>query len=73
MECEGTAYCSAQGAYKANNGNCLWWLRTPGWYENSAADVNENGSYNYADNQCKGYNVNHNGHAVRPALWIDLG
>ncbi|MBR5347590.1 MAG: serine/threonine protein kinase, partial [Deltaproteobacteria bacterium] len=31
-QCRGTAYCYARGAYKADNGNCWWWLRSPGHY-----------------------------------------
>ena len=33
-QCQGTAYCYAQGAYKDRDGNCKWWLRSPvdsGW------------------------------------------
>ena len=71
--CAGTEYCYAQGAHRSKNGNCSWWLRTPGWYEKSAADVNNNGIVNYDERLCKGYNVNHRGHGVRPVMWVDLG
>lgn len=27
-QCQGTAYCYAQGAYKTGNGHCAWWLRS---------------------------------------------
>lgn len=67
-----TAYAIAQGAYtnsdyktseSAETG--LWWLRSPGYDWNSAANVTTNGSlsgsYVYRDS---GY--------IRPALWVDL-
>lgn len=67
-QCQGTAYCYAQGAYKAGNDNCWWWLRSPGSNSNYAAYVNDVGSVNYYGNYVvSGIN------AVRPALWIDLG
>ena len=67
-QCQGTAYCYAQGAYKASNGNCWWWLRSPGNYSYYAALVLHGGSvYNRGDY------VNYGAIAVRPALWIDLG
>lgn len=69
-QCQGTAYCYAQGAYKTGNGNCTWWLRSPVYsgrtafvYDGSLEDYN--GKY---------YGCVDNGKtAVRPALWIDLG
>lgn len=68
-QCQGTAYCYAQGAYKTGNGNCKWWLRSPvysGWtayvYDGSLEDYN--GEYSC----CVDCDVI----AVRPALWIDL-
>ena len=68
-QCQGTAYCYAQGAYKTGNGNCKWWLRSPvysGWtayvYDGSLEDYN--GEYSC----CVDYDVI----AVRPALWINL-
>lgn len=66
-QCEPTDFAVANGAYvNSNNGNCWWWLRSPGYRQNRAAPVNydgyvvEFGSYVYHDNS-----------AVRPALWID--
>lgn len=70
--CAGTAFCYAEGARESQNGNCSWWLRTPGWYQKSAADVNNKGIANYDENMHKGYNVNHRGHGVRPAVWVDV-
>lgn len=68
LECQGTAYCYAQGAYKGSNGNCWWWLRSPGLDSYSAAYVSNGGSV-YDD----GDSVNYDRGAVRPALWINLG
>ncbi len=67
-QCQGTAYCYAQGAYKGSNGNCWWWLRSPGSDTRSAASVGNDGSV-YED----GFFVYDDHLAVRPALWIDLG
>ena len=67
-QCKGTAYCYAQGAYKASNGNCWWWLRSPGGGSNGAALVSDVGSVD-----CNGFDVYFDLDAVRPALWINLG
>ena len=67
-QCSATAYAKAQGAYTStSNGNCWWWLRSPGNNQNSAANVNNDGSVK--DN---GRNVHTDLVAVRPALWINL-
>ncbi len=66
-QCQGTAYCHAQGAFDGN-GNCWWWLRSPGYFSDHAADVDHVGSVsNY------GFDVDNDHDAVRPALWINLG
>ena len=67
-QCQGTAYCYAQGAHKAYNGNCWWWLRSPGISSDYAADVYYGGSVRET-----GRDVCNGNYAVRPALWIDLG
>ena len=67
-QCQGTAYCYAQGVFGADKGNCWWWLRSPGFYQNYAAYVFNDGDVNEYGN-C----VNYDRIAVRPALWIDLG
>ena len=67
-QCRGTAYCYARGACKGSNGNCCWWLRSPGRSSNLAAFVNSDGSV-----RGSGYGVRHGNFAVRPALWINLG
>ncbi|MGN0623579.1 MAG: DUF6273 domain-containing protein [Oscillospiraceae bacterium] len=68
-QCSATAYAKAQGAYTdTSNGNCWWWLRSPGYNSHDAANVNNGGSVNFS-----GYTVDYNVGAVRPALWINLG
>ena len=68
-QCQGTAYCYAQGAYtNSSNGNCWWWLRSSGYDSSSAAFVYDDGSIFEFGNS-----VNYDNYAVRPALWIDLG
>ncbi len=73
-ECEATAYAEAQGA---DNGNCWWWLRSPGRDRNLAAgvnrggDVGEYGSFVGYHRTEDGY-IFYGSNAVRPALWIDL-
>lgn len=64
-KCQPTKYAVAQNAYKASNGNCWWWLRSPGWSSSSAAYVSYDGARSY------GY-VHYSYDAVRPAFWLDL-
>ena len=66
--CKPTAYAIDQGAYHdSSNGNCWWWLRTPGSTQNSAAHVDTVGDVSeYVRN------VNYSDGAVRPAMWIEL-
>ncbi len=79
-QCQGTAYCNIH-AYKAGNGNCTWWLRSPGGRSNYAATVDESGRaisnlFIVLDNGgtiSVGHGVNFSHYAVRPAIWIDLG
>ncbi|MBR6158472.1 MAG: toll/interleukin-1 receptor domain-containing protein, partial [Lachnospiraceae bacterium] len=65
--CEGTAYSYKQGVQKFDNGKCLWWLRSPGYFSNHAAYVNYGGFILHL-----GSYVNFSNIAVRPALWINL-
>ena len=67
-QCQGTAYCYAQGEYESINGNCFWWLRSPGDLSDYATYVHDDG---YVDNY--GNYVDYGKNAVRPALWINLG
>ena len=68
-QCQGTAYCYSQGAYKADNGYCWWWLRSPGWTPTSAANISFNGSVGDGGS---GRSSDSNYIAVRPAMWIDF-
>ena len=68
-QCQGTAYCDAQGANKVADGKSAWWLRSwPGYNSKYAAIVGldgsvlDNGGYVLVDDI-----------AVRPALWINIG
>ena len=59
-----TAYAVKQGAY--NNGNCWWWLRSPGYESSLAADVNPVGSLDFYGGWVRnGY------YAVLPSLRIN--
>ena len=67
-QCNPTEYAVAGGAYvDSSNGNCRWWLRSPGFIQHRAAWVNNDGYVlEYGDD------VDIGSTAVRPALWIDL-
>lgn len=67
-----TEYAKFKGAYvcpgedeysEPYNGNCIWWLRSPGMYLNLALDVDWTNNVYY--NICE---VNETAHCVRPAL-----
>lgn len=67
-QCKPTEYAVAGGAYvNRSNGNCWWWLRSPGSDQNDAA-------YVFCDGDVfeSGDGVDDADTAVRPALWIDL-
>lgn len=67
-QCEPTDFAVANGAYvNSNNGNRWWWLRSPGVYQISAANVRDDGDVSET-----GGGVGDVDGAVRPALWIDL-
>lgn len=67
MECAPTAYAAAQGAYRADNGNTWWWLRTPGFLDMPrAAGGTYDGGISYIGNAL------YISSSVRPAMWIDL-
>ncbi len=66
-----TVYAEAQGveAWKHNrwyDGNCEWWLRTPGQGTNWAGMIGYDGGYNMGGRYVTG------GLAVRPVTWVDL-
>ena len=73
-KCAPTAYAKAQGAWASDDdktasgeATCGWWLRSPGYTQESAAIVNFVGDVNEG-----GHYVINDRVAVRPALWIDL-
>ncbi len=67
-QCKATEYAVAGGAYvNSDNGNCWWWLRSPGYDPPFAATV-----LKYGHVYEHGYYVDIDYYAVRPALWIDL-
>ena len=68
MQCKGTAWCYAEGAYIGTNNNCWWWLRTPGDRMASAATVSSKGGINYSGND-----VDAIAGGIRPAMWITIG
>ena len=67
-QCKATEYAVAGGAYvNSDNGNCWWWLRSPGDNQCYAAIVFSGGDVHEG-----GDGVYNGRRAVRPALWIDL-
>ena len=67
-ECKPTDYALAQGSYwDIGNGNCWWWLRSPGFYSGVAAGVNFDGGVSY-----KGNIVDGSLFTVRPAIWVKI-
>ena len=66
-QCKPTDYAVSKKVYVAGNGNCYWWLRSPGGLQDAAAGVGLDGAV--AED---GYSVSRDHAAVRPALWIDL-
>ncbi|MBO5223258.1 MAG: TIR domain-containing protein [Clostridia bacterium] len=66
-QCKPTAYAKKNGAYvNSDNGN-WWWLRSPGYIQNTAASVRYYGVVHY-----DGSLVDCDDFAVRPALWVNL-
>ena len=64
--CIPTKYAKAQGTLSNSEGNCWWWLRSPGYGSHYAANVYIGGSV-----LNRGNSVNSVEGAVRPALWIE--
>lgn len=65
-KCRPTDYARSRGCSVSDDG-CYWWLRSPGFGQGDASDVNSDGALNL-DGNC----VNNDGVAVRPAFWINL-
>ena len=69
-QCKPTAYAKAQGTSTSGfYGNCLWWLRSPGYYQYDASYVLSDG---FVDDRGFGDSVYYGNYGVRPALWINL-
>ena len=70
-QCKPTDYAFANGAYvNSVNGNCGWWLRSPGvtqYSAHSAAYVHNSGGVYES-----GIDVDIGTSAVRPAMWISI-
>ena len=67
--CKATTYAAAQGAFvNPDNGNCWWWLQSPGKVTKRAVCVNDEGAILY-----DGIEIDEKAAAVRPALWINPG
>jgi len=66
-QCEPTAYTVSCGAMKNSNGNCWWWLRSPGASRDYAASVDYFG--HVAE---QGDFVDFEYNSVRPAMWIEF-
>lgn len=69
--CAPTDYAIAQGAWvgdkEDNNGNCWWWLRSPGSSQNLATRIIGDGTGTRS-----GLRVNALTGCIRPAMWIEL-
>lgn len=69
-QCKLTEYAVTRGVYvnyvNNDNGNCRWWLRSPGVDQSHTVRVNGTGSIFYY-----GSDVDY-AYCVRPALWIKL-
>lgn len=66
-----STYARAMGAYTYSggdyDGNCNWWLRSPGYYADYAASV-----WNDGHVSDYGYSVGINSHGCCPALYLNL-
>ena len=62
--CKSTEYSNEKGAYTNNDGICWWWLRSPGYNQQYAADVYPTGELG------NDRIVSNNTISVRPSLWI---
>ena len=65
--CEATVYAKSHQLWIGSDGNCWWWLRTPGEQHDYVAHVGTEGDFHIYGNRA----TTKDG-AVRPALWITL-
>lgn len=74
-QCKPTDYAAVRTYVRSDNGDCWWWLRSPGEYSDYAACVYSSGSIREKGNPVDyngGFDYRYARCAVRPALWIDL-
>lgn len=67
-QCQATDYAKAHGAYVANNGSSMWWLRSPGLSADRATVVYCDGS----TNNHRGYYVSSEIEVVRPVISLRI-
>ena len=69
--CEPTSYAVAQGVFEGSTakklgaGACMWWLRSPGFTQDTASCVRSVGARDY-------YGVERANVAIRPVLWVTV-
>ena len=66
-KCNPTKFATNKGAYKSDEGQCWWWLRSLGSDATNATIVDAHGSVDFS-----GDGVDYSRDSVRPALWINL-
>jgi hypothetical protein len=67
-QCKPTDDLVRRGAVvNIDNGNCWWWLRSPGSNQNLVAGVKSDGTIDGF-----GASVNSSSATIRPAMWIDI-
>lgn len=70
-ECRPTSYAIENGAMASTDrdtmGNVMWWVRTPGWWQNHAAFVRYDGTV-----LSGGFEVNQDFRTIRPVIWVDI-
>ena len=66
--CRATPYAAAQEKCTLDDtGTCFWWLRSPGFSQNSATFIDSMGGFGSS-----GGSVGYREHADRPAMWVML-
>lgn len=66
--CVASVYAAEEGAYvKEETNRCWWWLRTPGFYQDTGMSVGSTGAINEF-----GIGVDRDNGTIRPAMWVEL-
>ena len=65
-KCRPTPYAKLHNAWSSGDNFCYWWLRSPGYFQYNAANVDYDGDVHYF-----GYYVGIDNNAVRVAMWVD--